>query len=299
MMHKALMGMGMAIKHHIAHGSSREKAIEEVAQEYFNIVAGSPDLAADSNTVTFARALTQGGPPFALAWAESAFSTIELSHRLAASLMCTSVSAEAVSDVPLPWDCFCIAIPPGLLPATTWAPSHIIVRRVPDGVHTLEIGAGTLTISGEKAISHYARHEPAFEIMSMPDSRKEEHSAYARLALLMGRLLVGVCIEMDTPSGRQIIARTPSTPRMKRGEPRAWSYRLGRPVSLDVREGVRSYLSGDRSGPMSVQVLVCGHRKRQPHGPGGTLRKWIHIEPYWRGPEEAPILVRPHELKKE
>ena len=28
---------------------------------------------------------------------------------------------------------------------------------------------------------------------------------------------------------------------------------------------------------------VGGHWKRQPHGPGGTLRRWIHVAPYWRG----------------
>lgn len=32
------------------------------------------------------------------------------------------------------------------------------------------------------------------------------------------------------------------------------------------------------------------------HGTGGLLRKWIHVEPYWRGGEDAPIAVKTHKV---
>lgn len=41
-------------------------------------------------------------------------------------------------------------------------------------------------------------------------------------------------------------------------------------------------------GPLTVRTMVAGHWKRQPYGEGRALRKWIHIEPFWRGPETAP-----------
>lgn len=41
-------------------------------------------------------------------------------------------------------------------------------------------------------------------------------------------------------------------------------------------------------GPLSVRTLVSGHWKRQPYGEGRALRKWIFIEPFWRGPEASP-----------
>ena len=28
-------------------------------------------------------------------------------------------------------------------------------------------------------------------------------------------------------------------------------------------------------------------------------RRWIHVEPYWRGPEDAPIALRSHKLTRE
>ena len=38
------------------------------------------------------------------------------------------------------------------------------------------------------------------------------------------------------------------------------------------------------------------NRKRQVVGIGRTGRKVIWVEPYWRGPEEAPILTRPYHV---
>ena len=58
----------------------------------------------------------------------------------------------------------------------------------------------------------------------------------------------------------------------------------------------RPRASGARRSAPSVQTLVRGHWKHQPHGKGRSERKYIFVEPYWRGPEDAPITVRPHAL---
>ena len=46
-----------------------------------------------------------------------------------------------------------------------------------------------------------------------------------------------------------------------------------------------------------MRLLVRGHWKNQAHGPGMTLRKLIHVEPYWRGPEMAELVDRPYLVK--
>lgn len=48
---------------------------------------------------------------------------------------------------------------------------------------------------------------------------------------------------------------------------------------------------------VDVRLLVRGHWKNQAHGPGMTLRKLIHVEPYWRGPEMAELVDRPYLVK--
>ncbi len=66
---------------------------------------------------------------------------------------------------------------------------------------------------------------------------------------------------------------------------------LGREIKVDqnVIEAVRSFSREGGSSP-KVQCLVSGHWKRQQHGPGRSLRKLIHVEPYWRGPLDAPVI---------
>jgi hypothetical protein len=81
-------------------------------------------------------------------------------------------------------------------------------------------------------------------------------------------------------------------------EPTCRTYVLGKNIQLstDLRPELRRYLSGERRSP-NVQVLVSGHYKMQPHGPRSTLRKLIWREPFWRGPEDAPIPIRSHVLE--
>jgi hypothetical protein len=70
----------------------------------------------------------------------------------------------------------------------------------------------------------------------------------------------------------------------------------GRPIAIDLRAVIREQLerSNRTPAPASVQSLVRGHYKRQVIGVGRSGRKVIWVEPYWRGPEEAPIVVRPY-----
>jgi hypothetical protein len=119
-----------------------------------------------------------------------------------------------------------------------------------------------------------------------------------RVAVLAARLVVGVCVlmteraefterrvRMSSPLG--LFARRLGT------DPESRLYTLCRPVRVDVRPSLDAFLRGTSRTP-TVQSLVAGHHKRQPYGPGGSERKWIYVEPYWRGPEDGPIAVRPH-----
>jgi len=69
---------------------------------------------------------------------------------------------------------------------------------------------------------------------------------------------------------------------------------IGKPISVDVSQSVRDDSRTGRHGSPTVQTLVRGHIKRQVIGVGRTGRKVIWVEPYWRGPEDAPILARPY-----
>lgn len=70
------------------------------------------------------------------------------------------------------------------------------------------------------------------------------------------------------------------------------------PISAPGETGVRmedgSVAAIAQATKTVARILVMGHWKLQAHGPQRTLRKMIHIEPYWRGPDMAEAVSRPH-----
>ena len=236
---------------------------------------------------------------FAKSWASSGFPQITISPGLAASLMATSMSPEAVPDVALPWRSFVVTLPPSLI---TFHDGN--GRRV-EG-HTLFVTRGdderlTVVIEARNAgmealpvvLLDFAASIAEFATATDPYDDDSLQSANRAIALAR-KLVVGVCIELDAPENklkRDEGARSAAN-RRNSPEPKAWIFKLTRAVKVDVRPWVRSYLEGTTSRSPTVQTLVRGHHKRQPHGPGGVERKWIHVEPYWRGPEDAPIAAR-------
>jgi hypothetical protein len=56
------------------------------------------------------------------------------------------------------------------------------------------------------------------------------------------------------------------------GPPTTWEFTIRRPVAFDARPSLRAFLRE------------------------GSGRKWIHVEPYWRGPADAPIVVRERKI---
>lgn len=72
---------------------------------------------------------------------------------------------------------------------------------------------------------------------------------------------------------------------------------LGGSIPVD-RTQERGYIENQKTGrTLTVRTLVSGHWRDQPYGKDNALRKRIWIEPFWRGPEGAPITRRQHNLK--
>jgi hypothetical protein len=121
-----------------------------------------------------------------------------------------------------------------------------------------------------------------------------------RMLSVLGRLVLGAMIELDDPAHKGRVAR--GAPHGATGAkhrsgavPSSWVFQIQREVKVDARPYVREYVeAGSRS--LKVQSFVRGHMKRQRHGPQGSLRKWIHIQPYWKGPEDAPVALRVHKV---
>lgn len=224
-------------------------------------------------------------PSFGLAWFESSFACIEVGERLAASLACTSLPKEYVDSIEPPWRCFLIR--------AAGLNVEVLVLFARDGiVKTLSFPEGRMSLGFEQTLGEWAKLEmkslTGGEAFVSLDQLQREES-------LVGRIICGTCVEVMTPQFAKHKAIGPRHPHGKRkdGLPASWVFNLTRDVKVDVRQAVRDYLSGTGSS-LTLQHLVRGHYKRQAHGKDLQERKWIHVEPYWRGPEDAPIALRSH-----
>ncbi len=114
---------------------------------------------------------------------------------------------------------------------------------------------------------------------------------------LIRNLVKGACLVLDgVPPGQG--GKWSSPTRGRRGPPEGAQYDLGKEVAIDLRQELRRVLRGSREGASpSVQFLVRGHWRNQAHGEGRSLRRRQWIEPFWKGPEEARVLLRGHAVR--
>lgn len=244
-------------------------------------------------------------------WYDQGLPTVQMGHKYAAALMASCVSPESVSEgVRAPWKAFVIEMPDRLL--STLNPqsgklediTHVLVHRLvrSDGqktwnhiayttgtVNLWKHGASTrdLVDEGVKDTQEWSTYSFGLET----DDRDQ------RVNLLISRLIVGVCLAMSSPTAAKKVGkghRQDLRQREAGAEPMVRVFQLGKPLNLDCRPALSDYVEGHKTTKLSVQLLVRGHWKRQPYGPKASLRKWMWREPYWRGPEDAPILQRPH-----
>jgi len=265
-------------------------------------------------------------------WGDLAFPRIQMSHSFAAQLMATTISAKEIPNVEAPWPAFLIEVPEGLLPLTLangtttcitrvhvtsyFLPTHTSVRWWAfwlTGVGVEIIRVGVLEEAVLPRTKRQLENTELLRVQSVPlpseprDIPLEDdedfwdgysHEQEDRISTLLGRLVIGACVFMtERANYKEKVVRldrslAPYAARAnKRPESRVFT--VGKPVKIDFRLAIKAYLEG-RRGPVTAQHLVAGHHKNQPCGPGGVDRKWIFVAPYWRGPEDGPILVRPH-----
>lgn len=233
-------------------------------------------------------------PSIGAAWAESGFPTVEVSHKLAASFACTAIPKQVAADVVLPWRCFLLRTP-GVEPTHQFMlHSHTgLFQSFCFGIldESRRFGSKDVIVAGfEHSLAAYAD-------VSFEEKAETDLADFAEWrAKLAGRMLICACLELDgvdRKEGAEYI-------RVEGGGNKTGSgqvYKCIRPVRVDLRDHIQKVLSNPSgSSKLNLRHVVRGHHKRQPFGPGRNDRKWIHVEPYWRGDPDSPIAVRRHLL---
>jgi len=157
--------------------------------------------------------------------------------------------------------------------------------------------------------SEHAKGGPGNPLGEMVDFDPKRHN-YDKTAVegtsrMSLRFVMGTLIELGAERARiererRVQNRADFIRARRRSKiPNAWDFQISRDVVIDCSSAVKQASLGGKGKPLTLQSLVRGHWKNQPCGPQSSLRKFIHIEPFWRGPEDAPIAVRSHILKGE
>lgn len=251
-------------------------------------------------------------------WVHCGLPTITMGHRYAAALLATTATLEAVGEARSPFPAFMIELPDQSLftddpdrPGEQLTLRRLLVQRI----DTKRGEAWGWIAYTDGKVSLY-RHGQTSEELLPPEEIDGDHvgdprdpfqfemtDRDQRVIYLLGRLIVNVCLAMSDPTNVKSVGKAHrdwekrSNQGSKRGspEPVVRIFQLGKPIKHDCREAVKQYIEGHRH-KLSVQVLVRGHFKTQRHGPKNSLVKLIWREPFWRGPEDAPIPVRTHVL---
>lgn len=235
-------------------------------------------------------------------WAMSGYPTVDLGAKLAGSLMATSFPTEQADDLlRMPWPAFAIRIPEKLIVGESGG-SFSLVRA-----HTSSFRSGVeFVVSGhEGAVALYQSGRSMADLWANEGTLGEGDpfgipidTRDRRTIRMLLNLFAGVCLELSDPRaldesrrGRTRGGRAKHAARLPGELPDYERFELRRAVRLDVRETVRAFIDHGAKHP-TVQTLVRGHWKMQAHGPARTLRKALHIEPYWRGRVDDPVSDR-------
>jgi len=243
-------------------------------------------------------------------WGRHGAQSVIMPDTYAAALMATDAAAAITPETRLPWPAFEIVLPPKLLVGNDGSVMNVYVCETPSYVGPGPNGRDDYMVAYQDEQSWGYHSFRTLAQMVEPDAVSNSLSDYMigphdedvelRVWKVLGRLIGGVLLAIENARAESRTAYPHNPPRVragKRPEMQANTYKLGRPLKLDLRPQIREYLEGVHrggGGVPSVRTLVRGHWKKQVHGVGRALRKNIVVAPYYRG--EGPTLIRATKL---
>lgn len=223
-------------------------------------------------------------------WVDGACRMVRTTEDYFTAMACTSIGEEDVS-LKIPWPTFAVAWPGDSVTIDGIPVNVAIVTSLPCNLGSAILMAGRL---GDQLILSCARWKSNVADMLFLNDRGDAGPQ----AHVVKRAIVGILYTMDHTNNWSVSGLPSPISRgsLRESPPPHRVIIVGRPLNYSMAPAVRAECKGGRSAP-SVQTLVRGHRKRQVCGTGRIGRKVIWVEPYWRGPENAPILARPYSVQ--
>jgi len=226
-------------------------------------------------------------------------------HKYAAALMATKLPSDI--DIRPPWPSFLVKMPVPLMQLSDGSGvrddlSRILVMHYNHPALGYDVWSIMAMSAHGVVLSTKNRSTQDLLDADVANARSGETAAFeatetdedGRIRTAISRLVLGLCLAMYGERGAE--GEGSGNGRKRGGPLDLTKIVVGSPVSVDCREAVSDFICGRRRNPRFVQWLVRGHWRNQACGPEMTERRVMWIEPYWKGPEEAPILGRSYRV---
>lgn len=250
-------------------------------------------------------------------WATFGYSVFELSHELAAGFLLTDPPPLPEGGLKLPFNCFCIKVPPGIIPMflddtqvwaqLIWVHQFFSVHQEHGPIEFIRVAAEHRGIKVWRDRFPAELSEESDEtIFNRPEFGDPVFVDEDRLAPAAAIHILRNFVSWIDAEGTDVKKLRPEPRRKKKGKkakrveesgayPRV--YFMGRGVTLRPelkRMASEIALSGSKKHhvegwQLRSRHIVRGHYKQQAYGPERSLRKQIRVEPYWRGPEGSDV----------
>ena len=241
-------------------------------------------------------------------WVDGACRMLVSDESYLAALACTKTTAHDAEDIHIPWPAFLVRFPAGFLPAGEgkWVTHARCVQVRHRGlgrdmaclmIHVDSMVHPIAVISDQDALIDILHDQTDFGDALSPDKNYGfDVDELGRSLVMAKRCILGLLFTLQHTTNWKTNGSIHATRAIGSREPPAHrAITVGRPLSVNLASSVRDVCRHGGSAP-SYQTLVRGHRKRQVIGIGRTGRRVIWVDPYWRGPEGAPILARPYKV---
>ena len=247
-------------------------------------------------------------------WFASGAPRVRLSAAQAASLMLTDLPRDFVdAELHQPWPAFIVDLPENLVPigdGSDWA-KRVLVHRVrmsnrdclwwmmvQGNATGFSVGRRSLyDLQNEDELRGEAADDGGVVVVLGCLRTQTTRESFARFAAV-AKLIAGICYKLQEKPPAPIRAQGGGAIRRRPGgPPQTTEIKLGFPVKVDFSNLVRGHLLGHVKRLAKVQWLVRGHWRNQVCGPQRAMRRMTWIEPFWKGPIDAPILVRDYIVK--
>lgn len=234
--------------------------------------------------------------PFMKGWKKANYSRVNVGHKLAAVLMLTSVPDDILVEAP--WSHWLLEIPDGMHPFKFSLKAFLNAKKDGTGHRNMNLEAepGDEDTVPAQVKGLFCEGPVAKQIIFEVENKLfTTHLNHPQG--LLENFVKGTCLSFDDRKHVKEASWARSKKHRQSGSPGyGHLYTLSQPVTVDFREEVKQMLADPKSHVHTAQWLVRGHWRNQRCGPQKKETKRIRIEPYWKGPAEARILLRGHNL---